>query len=67
MAKKPKSPYEVGREVWVKAKITRVTPNPRLPEVTYVTVAMPNGNRETLWIDPDDQTSIVPENPGGSS
>lgn len=67
MAKKPKSPYEVGREVWVKAKITRVAANPRLPDVTHVTVEMPNGNRETLWIDPDDQTSIVPEKPAGSS
>jgi len=60
MAKQPKSPYQVGKEAWVRVKITRVAPNPRLPEVTHVTVAMPNGNRETLWIDPDDDRTIKP-------
>lgn len=52
--------YRIGDEVWVKAKITRVAPNPRLPDVTHVTVAMPNGNRETLWINPDDTATLRP-------
>jgi len=63
MAKKPKSPYEVGKDVWVKAKITRVAPNPRLPEVTHVTVKMTNGNHETLWIDPDDTDTVRADEP----
>lgn len=54
------TPYEVGREVWVKAEITRVAPHPRLKEVTEITVKMPNGNRETMRLDearlrPDDK------------
>lgn len=53
--------YRIGDEVWVRAKVTRVAPNERLPEVTHVTVQMPNGNRETLWINPDDDRTIRPD------
>jgi hypothetical protein len=52
MAQRPKkSPYQVGNEVWVKAKVTRVAPYPTLPELTMITVEMPNGNRETMNLD----------------
>lgn len=60
MARKPKPRYEVGQEVWVRAKITRIAPHSRLPQVTDVTVQMSNGNRETLWIDADDESTIRP-------
>ena len=53
--------YKEGDEVWVKAKVTRLAPNASLPDVTWVTVAMPNGNRETLWIAPDDNDTVKPE------
>jgi len=53
--------YKEGDEVWVKAKVTRLAPNANLPEVTWVTVAMPNGNRETLWIGADDDETVKPE------
>lgn len=55
-----KARYKVGDEVWVRAKVTRMAPNERLPEVTWVTVQMTNGNRETLWIGADDETTIRP-------
>lgn len=62
MALRPKkTPYQVGKDVWVKATVTRVAPNERLPEVTHVTVQMPNGNRETLWINPGDEATIRPD------
>ncbi|HYG58925.1 MAG TPA: hypothetical protein VD902_12775 [Symbiobacteriaceae bacterium] len=53
MARKPKTPYEVGREVWVKAKVTRVAPYPTMPELIQITVEMPNGNRETMNLNED--------------
>ena len=53
MARKPKSPYEVGKDVWVKARVTRVAPYPTMPELTMITVEMPNGNRETMNLNED--------------
>ena len=47
------SPYQVGKDVWVKAKVTRVAPYPTMPEITMITVEMPNGNRETMNLDED--------------
>lgn len=61
MAQKPrKLAYKEGDEVVVRAKVTRIAPNERLPTVTWVTVAMPNGNRETLWIAEDDDETVRP-------
>ena len=53
MARKPKTPYEVGREVWVKAKVTRVAPHPVLKEVTQITVELPSGHRDTMGLNED--------------
>lgn len=54
MARRPsKTPYEVGKEVWVKAKVMRVVPHPRLKDLTQITVEMPNGNRETMALNED--------------
>jgi hypothetical protein len=52
--RKQKSPYEVGKEVWVRAKVTRVAPyGPALPDLTLITVEMPNGNKETMGLNED--------------
>ena len=49
-----KTPYEVGKDVWIRAKVTRVAPfGPALPELTMITVEMPNGNRETMGLSED--------------
>ena len=54
MARRPgKTPYEVGKEVWVKAKVTRLAPHPRLKDVSQITVELPNGNRETMALNQD--------------
>lgn len=46
--------YDVGDEVWVKAKVTRIAPfGPALPDLTMITVEMPNGNRETMGLNED--------------
>jgi hypothetical protein len=45
--------YDVGDEVWVKAKVTRIAPYPTMPDLTMITVEMPNGNRETMNLDED--------------
>lgn len=55
MAPRPKkSPYQVGKDVWVKAKVTRVAPwGPAMPDLTMITVEMPNGNKETMGLNED--------------
>jgi hypothetical protein len=45
--------YKIGDEVWVKAKVTRIAPYPTMPELTMITVEMPNGNRETMNLNED--------------
>lgn len=45
--------YKIGDEVWVKAKVTRIAPYPTMPELTMITVEMPNGNRETMNFNED--------------
>lgn len=65
MARKPKSPYEVGREVWVKAKVTRIAPYSELmPDLTMITVELPSGHRDTMGLNED---KIIPadEKPAG--
>lgn len=48
------SPYQVGKEVWVRAKVTRVAPySEQMPDMTMITVEMPNGNRETMNLNED--------------
>ena len=48
------SPYQVGKEVWVKAKVTRLAPySEQMPDLTMITVEMPNGNRETMGLNED--------------
>lgn len=46
--------YGVGDEVWVKAKVTRIAPySEQMPDLTMITVEMPNGNRETMGLNED--------------
>lgn len=46
--------YGVGDEVWVKAKVTRLAPySEQMPDLTMITVEMPNGNRETMGLNED--------------
>lgn len=52
-ARSKKMPFELGDEVWVKAKVTRIAPYPHMPEITQITVEMPNGNRETMGLNED--------------
>lgn len=48
------SPYQVGKEVWVRAKVTRLAPySAQMPDMTMITVEMPNGNRETMNLSED--------------
>lgn len=54
MARRPgKTPYEVGKEVWVKAKVTRLAPHPRLKEITQITIELPSGHRDTMGLNED--------------
>ncbi len=46
--------YDVGDEVWVKAKVRRIAPySEQMPDLTMITVEMPNGNRETMGLNED--------------
>lgn len=47
------TPYEVGKEVWVRAKVVRVAPHPRLEGIQQITIEMPNGNKETMGLNED--------------
>jgi hypothetical protein len=56
MARQPKrkSPYEVGKDVWVKAKVTRVAPySEQMPDLTMITVELPSGHRDTMGLNED--------------
>jgi hypothetical protein len=44
------SPYEVGKDVWLKGKITRAQPHATMKDTTVVTVQVEGGHLETLWI-----------------
>ncbi len=55
MASRPKkTPYQVGKDVWVKAKITRVAPySEHMPDLTMITVELPSGHRDTMGLNED--------------
>ena len=59
------SPYQVGKDVWVKAKVTRIAPfGPALPELTLITVELPSGHRDTMGLN-EDKVKPVDEKPAG--
>ena len=61
MARKQKTTpaYEVGRPVWVKAKVTRIAPHHNLEDTTLVTIEVEGGHLQTLWVREGDDRIVV--------
>lgn len=50
-----KLPYQVGQEVWVRARVTRVATKDDQPDYTQVTVELPTKNKDTIWLRENDE------------